>query len=123
LQYFHNSSQVQVTSDLIEHRNKGGLVTPSYQVYVVVKTADSILTHMMKTCITTQPHILQKTCLKTLHELTNNGGQDIFSSLDDNVDDEINSHKILMIEKIVMLFTSMRLKHHCRTQNSKPDKI
>ena len=62
LHYFHNSSQVQVTSDLIEHRNKVGLVTPSYQVYVVVTTADSILTHMMKTGITSQPHILQKMC-------------------------------------------------------------
>jgi len=43
--------------------------------------------------------------------------------LDDHEDAEIKSNKMLMMKKIVQLFTSMPIKHHGRTQNDKPDQI
>ena len=50
----------------------------------------------------------------------------LFSSLDSHVDKECLeksvSHRVLMMKKIILCFTGLRLKHMCKENNDKMDK-
>jgi len=109
-----------VTSDFLEVRDRGGLVRLNKDVAKVVRKADTVLNHLIKTG-DIRSNILQKMSVIVIQDLVASD-PNLFKLLD-HLEEEINNHRIQLMKNIVMLFTSIRLKHYSRLQNNKNDKI
>ena len=101
---------------LIDIKNRGGLVIPAKNVVTIVKLADGTLeSFVKKRKILCQKDIIKKieVGVKTLvlenHPI-------IFSNLNDHLDDLscTSNHRLNLIDKIVACYVSLRLKHYCR---------
>ena len=92
-----------VTSDFLEVRDRGGLVRSSKDVAKVVRKADTVLNHLIKTG-DIRSNILQKMSVIVIQDFV--ASDPNLFKLVDHIEEEINNG----------------LKHYSRLQNNKNDK-
>ena len=119
--YLENCT-IRSSSKFVAFIDRGYLFKPNSLLNLVVKIANScFLFEKQKKDLLQQKNILRTITVKVLRILDSRH-PNIFSDLDSHVDPanlfRFESHKSLMIKKIVSAFISIRLKHFCKEYNS-----
>ena len=123
---FLSKSKIKSTCKFIDSVNRGGLIHPSSNLNLIVKVTNSCIEEIKeKHDIFSQKSIVQK-IQRNVMSILDSRHPNLFSSLDSHVDKECLeksvSHRVLMMKKIILCFTSLRLKHMCKENNDKMDK-
>ena len=118
--YLENCT-IRTSSKFLDFINRGTLYKPNSSLTLVVKIANScFLLEKQNTDILQQKKILQRITTKVLRVLDTQHPK-IFSQLDTHVDPQnmfnCESHKTVMLKKIVSSYISIRLKHYCKEYN------
>ena len=112
---------IRTSSKFLDFINRGYLTKPNSNINSVVKVTNSCLNYE-KQCknILQEKNFVQKISLKVMRVLDSRY-PNIFSQLDSHVDPsnllKLESHKSLMIKKIISSYLSIRLKHFCKEYN------
>ena len=108
------SSDIVLTSSLIEQKDLGGLVKPSVEVYQLVRTADQMIEHFAMMCdLHKTKNSYQKILTKCLQYIFDTKSA-IFNEICSDP-----GHKSRMIRKIIVKYLNTRLGQMCRLRNMK----
>ena len=118
--YLENCT-IRTSSQFLDFIDRGYLTKPNSNINLVVKVTNSCLNQeKQRKNILQEKNLVQTISLKVLRIL-NSRYPKIFSQLDSHVDPsnlfKLESHKSLMIKKVISCYLSIRLKHFCKEYN------
>ena len=110
--------RIRKSCDLLNLKNRGGLVTPGVHIDLIIKTANQLLeTVKSEKNIYSEKNIIEKMYVN-VKRILDVKQHNFLSFLDEHTDImNSGSHRALLIKKVVSIFLTLRLKHMAKLKN------
>ena len=112
------AGRIRKSCDLLNLKNRGGLVTPGVHIDLIIKTANQLLeTVKSEKNIYSEKNIIEKMYVN-VKRILDVKQHNFLSFLDEHTDImNSGSHRALLIKKVVSIFLTLRLKHMAKLKN------